>query len=78
NYPLVVNVDDLGDAFVLTVQAVPEVDGAQVCQLLSTALEQLAEALAQAPSMALHQVSSLAPAERERVLQGFNATRRDY
>ena len=78
NYPLVVNVDDLGDAFVLTVQAVPEVDGAQVCQLLSTALEQLAEALAQAPSMALQQVSSLAPAERERVLQGFNATRRDY
>jgi amino acid adenylation domain-containing protein len=78
NYPLVVNVDDVGDAFVLTVQAVPEVDGAQVCRLLSTALEQLAQALAQAPTTALHKVSQLAVAERELVLQGFNATRRDY
>ncbi|WP_447733392.1 non-ribosomal peptide synthase/polyketide synthase [Pseudomonas shirazensis] len=78
NYPLVVNVDDLGEAFVLTVQAVAQVDGAQVCRLLSTALEQLAQALAHAPAKALHQVSQLAPAERERVLQGFNATYRDY
>ncbi|MFJ4348947.1 non-ribosomal peptide synthase/polyketide synthase [Pseudomonas sp. NPDC089401] len=78
NYPLVVNVDDLGDGFVLTVQAVAEVDGAQVCRLLGTALEQLAEALEQAPTTALRHLSCLAVAERELVLHGFNATRRDY
>ncbi|MDH0732055.1 non-ribosomal peptide synthase/polyketide synthase [Pseudomonas sichuanensis] len=78
NYPLVVNVDDLGDAFVLTVQAVPEVDGEQVCRLLGTALEQLTNALEHSPATALQQVSCLAPAERELVLHGFNTTRRDY
>ncbi|MEN5144491.1 amino acid adenylation domain-containing protein, partial [Pseudomonas juntendi] len=78
NYPLVVNVDDLGDGFVLTVQAVAQVDGGQVCRLLATALEQLADALQGAPAMPLHALSQLAPAERELVLQGFNATRRDY
>ncbi|WP_309475491.1 non-ribosomal peptide synthetase [Pseudomonas putida] len=78
NYPLVVNVDDLGDGFVLTVQAVPQVDGGQVGRLLANALEQLAEALARAPGTPLRTVSHLADGERELVLQGFNATRRDY
>ncbi|MBK4995751.1 amino acid adenylation domain-containing protein, partial [Pseudomonas sp. S37] len=78
NYPLVVNVDDLGDGFVLTVQALAQVDGGQVCRLLATALEQLADALQRAPSTPLHALSQLAPSERELVLQGFNATRRDY
>nr|QMN69952.1 PsoB [Pseudomonas putida] len=78
HYPLVVNVDDLGDAFVLTVQALEQVDGAQVCQLLATALAQLSQALERAPATPLQQLSCLAPAERERVLHGFNATRRDY
>ncbi|RAS22646.1 amino acid adenylation domain-containing protein, partial [Pseudomonas sp. URMO17WK12:I7] len=78
HYPLVVNVDDLGDAFVLTVQALEAVDGAQVCRLLGTALEQLAQALERAPATPLQLLSCLAPAERELVLHGFNATRRDY
>ncbi|MEN4826672.1 non-ribosomal peptide synthase/polyketide synthase [Pseudomonas sp. P39-UII1] len=78
NYPLVVNVDDLGDGFVVTVQALAQVDGAQVCRLLGTALEQLAHTLEQAPATALQRVSCLAPGERELVLHGFNATRRDY
>ncbi|MFK3815873.1 non-ribosomal peptide synthase/polyketide synthase [Pseudomonas sp. NPDC089407] len=78
NYPLVVNVDDLGDGFVLTVQALAQVDGGQVCRLLATALDQLADALQRAPSTPLHALSQLAPSERELVLQGFNASRRDY
>ncbi|WP_313455215.1 non-ribosomal peptide synthase/polyketide synthase [Pseudomonas sp.] len=78
NYPLVVNVDDTGQALVLTVQAVDSVDGAQVCRLLATALERLAQALQHAPATPLQQLDCLAAAERERVLQGFNATRRDY
>ncbi|MDF0732238.1 amino acid adenylation domain-containing protein, partial [Pseudomonas entomophila] len=78
NYPLVVNVDDLGQGLALTVQAVPQVDGAQVCDLLGSALEHLAQALEQSPQTPLHAVSSLSAAAREQVLHGFNATRRDY
>ncbi|WP_296268056.1 non-ribosomal peptide synthase/polyketide synthase [Pseudomonas sp. UBA6562] len=78
HYPLVVNVDDLGDAFVLTVQAVAQVDGSHVCRLLEAALDQLAKALQQAPTTALAQLGCLPSAEREQVLHGFNATRRDY
>ncbi|NIF19972.1 non-ribosomal peptide synthetase, partial [Pantoea sp. Cy-639] len=78
NYPLVVSIDDLGSGFSLSVQAVPEVDGALVCQLLQAALEQLAEALEQAPQSPLRQLTGLPPGERERVLRQFNATARDY
>ncbi|WP_043204347.1 amino acid adenylation domain-containing protein, partial [Pseudomonas putida] len=78
NYPLVVNVDDLGDGFVLTVQAVAQVDGGQVGRLLGSALEQLAQALARAPATPLRSLSHLTSSERALVLQGFNATRRDY
>ncbi|QXH44672.1 amino acid adenylation domain-containing protein [Pseudomonas xanthosomatis] len=78
NYPLVVNVDDQGEGLNLTVQAVPEVDGSQVCALLACALEQLAQALEQAPQSPLHAVASLPAGERERVLHQFNDTRRDY
>ncbi|QBF26728.1 amino acid adenylation domain-containing protein [Pseudomonas tructae] len=78
HYPLVVNVDDLDEGLVLTVQAVAQVDGEQVCQLLGCALDNLAQALEQAPGTALHGISCLPPDERERVLQGFNATQRDY
>ncbi|MCO7543067.1 non-ribosomal peptide synthetase, partial [Pseudomonas sp. VA159-2] len=78
NYPLVVNVDDLGSGLLLTVQAVPEVDGAQVGQLLQAALAGLAEALQAAPATPLHAVVALPAAERERVLRQFNASRREY
>ncbi|WP_060482016.1 non-ribosomal peptide synthetase [Pseudomonas sp. NBRC 111119] len=78
NYPLVVNVDDTGDGFTLTVQAVPQVDGAQVCHLLSLALAQLAEALHHAPGTPLWQLRQLCASDREQVLEHFNATTRDY
>ncbi|MDH1633643.1 condensation domain-containing protein, partial [Pseudomonas mosselii] len=78
NYPLVVSVDDLGDGFALTVQAVPQVDGALVCQLLQTALARLADALADTPAAPLNAINALPDAERERVVLQFNATRSDY
>ncbi|MDR6710988.1 amino acid adenylation domain-containing protein [Pseudomonas hunanensis] len=78
NYPLVVNVDDLGSGFALTVQAVPQVDGSRVCQLLQAALTQLLQALQQDPTTPLYQVGCLLPEEREQVLHQFNATQRDY
>ncbi|MCG8296593.1 AMP-binding protein, partial [Pseudomonas entomophila] len=78
NYPLVVSVDDLGSGFSLTVQAVAQVDGTLVCQLLLAALAQLAQALEDAPVTPLHNLVALPAAERERVLRQFNHTRRDY
>ncbi|WP_346833897.1 amino acid adenylation domain-containing protein [Pseudomonas koreensis] len=78
NYPLVVSVDDLGTGFRLSVQAVPQVDGARVCDYLQTALHNLLTALEHTPAMPLRQISVLSPSERQRVLVGFNITGRDY
>ncbi|MBC8997309.1 amino acid adenylation domain-containing protein [Pseudomonas sp. N40(2020)] len=78
NYPLVVSVDDLGNAFRLSVQAVPQVDGARVCDYLQTALHGLVTALEYTPDAPLQQLSILSPSERQRVLVGFNITGRDY
>ncbi|MCU0072389.1 amino acid adenylation domain-containing protein [Pseudomonas koreensis] len=78
NYPLVASVDDLGQGFRFAVQAVPEVDGARVCDYLQTALHNLLNALEQDRNAPLSQVSILSAAERQRVLVGFNVTGRDF
>ncbi|NKF30217.1 amino acid adenylation domain-containing protein [Pseudomonas sp. BGM005] len=78
NYPLVVSVDDLGQGFRLSVQAVPDVDGARVCDYLQTALDNLLSALEQDRHALMNQVSILSAAERQRVLVGFNVTGRDF
>ena len=78
NYPLVLNVDDLGVDFSLTVQGVAEVDVQRVGAYMHTALRHLVTALQQAPASPLHGVSILPPAERHAVLVAFNATARDY
>ncbi|KAF1029537.1 MAG: Gramicidin S synthase 2 [Pseudomonas sp.] len=78
NYPLVLNVDDLGEGFSLTVQGVAEVDVQRVGGYMLTALRNLMTTLQQAPTAALHTVSILPAAERHQLLVAFNATARDY
>jgi arthrofactin-type cyclic lipopeptide synthetase B len=78
NYPLVVSVDDLGEGFRLNVQAVPQVDGARVCDFLQTALHSLVTALEYTPQAPLQQLSIVSPGERQRVLVGFNISGREY
>ncbi|MBF6031871.1 amino acid adenylation domain-containing protein [Pseudomonas sp. P155] len=78
NYPLVVSVDDLGEGFRLNVQAVPQVDGARVCDFLQTALHSLVTALEYTPQAPLQQLSIVSPSERQRVLVGFNISGREY
>jgi arthrofactin-type cyclic lipopeptide synthetase B len=78
NYPLVVSVDDLGEGFRLSVQAVPQVDGARVCDFLQTALHSLVTALEYTPTTPLQQLSIVSPGERQRVLVGFNISGREY
>lgn len=78
NYPLVVSVDDLGEGFRLSVQAVPQVDGARVCDYLQTALHSLVTALEYTPAAPLQRLSIVSPGERQRVLVGFNISGREY
>ncbi|PCR95715.1 non-ribosomal peptide synthetase [Pseudomonas fluorescens] len=78
NYPLVVSVDDLGEGLRLSVQAVPGIDGARVCEYINIAFDSLVQALEQTPQLGVDQLSILPPDERRELLVGFNATQRDY
>ncbi|UWF47459.1 amino acid adenylation domain-containing protein [Pseudomonas sp. N3-W] len=78
NYPLVLNVNDLGEDFRFTLQTLPEVGARRVGAYMHTALEQLVKALEQAPQRALNQLSILPVHERERVLRSFNASAAHY
>ncbi|WP_309475907.1 non-ribosomal peptide synthase/polyketide synthase [Pseudomonas sp. B21-028] len=78
NYPLTLNVDDLGEDFMLNVQAVVDIGAQRVCDYVQTALESLITALEDAPSSALNALPILPAAEREQLLVAFNATALDY
>ncbi|WDU65418.1 amino acid adenylation domain-containing protein [Pseudomonas poae] len=78
NYPLVLNVDDLGTGFSLTVQGVATLDVQRVGDYMLTALRHVVSALQQAPTTPLMAVSIVPAAERRQLLEGFNATARDY
>ncbi|NMX82867.1 MULTISPECIES: non-ribosomal peptide synthetase [Pseudomonas] len=78
NYPLVLNVDDLGSGFALTVQGVAHLDVQRVGEYMLTALRHVVSALQHAPTTPLQAVSILSPSERHQVLVGFNATARQY
>ncbi|CAG8863570.1 Tyrocidine synthase 3 [Pseudomonas fluorescens] len=71
NYPLVLSVDDLGQGFSLTAQAVG-IDAARVCGYLQRAMEQLVEALEQAPQRLVAQLGVLPLAEQRKLLEAFN------
>ncbi|WP_461087959.1 amino acid adenylation domain-containing protein, partial [Streptomyces deserti] len=74
NYPVVVSVDDDGTGFEVEVEAVAPVDPAWAGTLLLTCLDGLANALEQAPDTPLTTVDVLGPAERIRILAGWNDT----
>ncbi|MGJ0430537.1 amino acid adenylation domain-containing protein [Methylobacter sp.] len=78
NYPIVLDVDDLGEGFSLTAQTLPPVAPERLCAMMHTALESLITALESAPDTALRQIGVLPEAERQRVLYDWNATEADY
>ena len=78
NYPLTMSVDDLGDAFSLTLLASTETDPQRICDYLLCALQNLLLALEQAPQTPVNQLPVLPAAELEQVLRGFNATQVDF
>ncbi|WP_042934926.1 AMP-binding protein, partial [Pseudomonas gingeri] len=78
NYPLALNVDDLGEGFRLTAMTAAQIGAQRICELMQHALQSLAEALEQAPERALNRLPVLTPQEREHLLFDLNATQVDY
>jgi amino acid adenylation domain-containing protein len=78
NYPLTLNVDDLGDALGLTAKIKTPGGAARVCALMHTALEGLVEALERAPGRAVGSIEVLPAEERARVVEAWNATDAPY
>ncbi|KPA93618.1 hypothetical protein, partial [Pseudomonas asplenii] len=77
NFPLSLNVDDLGDAFRLVAQ-VAEVGAQRICDYMQVALEALVQALEFEPQLAVERLPVLGAAERAQLLDGLNATAVDY
>ncbi|WP_236446321.1 non-ribosomal peptide synthetase, partial [Pseudomonas syringae] len=70
NYPLTLNVDDLGDAFTLTIQAVQQISATRIGEYMQVALRNLVDALEHTPQAALNSLSILPDDERELLLTG--------
>jgi amino acid adenylation domain-containing protein len=78
NYPLTLSVEDFGQALGLTAQSVPSLEPERVCAYMQQALHSLADALEATPDTAVQQLQVLPEAERELLLDTWNATQRDY
>ncbi|WP_241527069.1 amino acid adenylation domain-containing protein, partial [Pseudomonas sp. BIOMIG1N] len=78
NFPLMLSVDDLGDSFGLSVQAVAGVDPQRVCGYMHRVLEAIADALEHQPEQTLHSLALLPDAERQHLLGDFNAFDTQY
>ncbi|MCF5710768.1 amino acid adenylation domain-containing protein, partial [Pseudomonas syringae] len=74
NYPLTLNVDDLGDGFQLTVLTLDTLGAQRICDYVLIALEQLSTALQNTPHAPLSSLSILPATEREQLLHGWNAS----
>ena len=75
NYPIVMEVVDLGEEFGLEVDIDRRIDPDRVLRYFTTALRSLLEALESSPQTPALALSVLPEQEREEVLQYFNATK---
>ncbi|WP_122314588.1 non-ribosomal peptide synthetase [Pseudomonas cichorii] len=78
NYPLSLNVDDLGESLRLSVTVTPKVGARRICGYVQQALTGVVEALESSTDLPLQQLPVLDAAERQRLLVDFNATQVDY
>jgi amino acid adenylation domain-containing protein/non-ribosomal peptide synthase protein (TIGR01720 family) len=78
NYPVTLNVDDLGEALGLVAQAEASIGPRRVCALMTTALTSLVDALETAPARAVRTLRVLPPDEWEQVVVRWNATAAPY
>ncbi|WHS56692.1 amino acid adenylation domain-containing protein [Pseudomonas brassicacearum] len=78
NYPLMLSVDDQGEAFSFTVMTPARIGAQRLCGYVQHTLENLVRMLEQTPDLPLQQLSILPVSEREQLLVTFNATEADY
>src|SRR5262249_53524908 len=78
NYPFILNVSDWGKGFGLNAQVQSPIDPDRVCAYMHTVLEQLVEALENAPSTPVCNLNTLPASERHQLLVEWNATRAEY
>ena len=74
NYPVALSVDDLGERFELVAQCVDDIDPARLIDYMCTVMHGLVDALQAQDDRPMHAVSVLGAAERQQVLETFNAT----
>ncbi|PTC32224.1 non-ribosomal peptide synthetase, partial [Pseudomonas palleroniana] len=73
NYPLTVNLDDLGEDFHITVLADAGIGAARIADYLHAALESQVAALEHTPQAALQTLGILPTAERQHLLHHWNS-----
>ncbi|WP_338925281.1 amino acid adenylation domain-containing protein [Mycetohabitans endofungorum] len=78
NYPIGLSVEDNGQSLGLTAQIVEPQEPARLCAYMQQALHSLADALEATPDTAVQQLQVLPKAERELLLDTWNATQQDY
>ncbi|RMT79636.1 non-ribosomal peptide synthetase [Pseudomonas viridiflava] len=78
NYPLSLNVDDLGESLRLSVTVAPQVGAQRICGYMQQTLTGLVDALDAQPDLPLLSLPVLEARERQQLLEGFNATATDH
>nr|WP_271565816.1 amino acid adenylation domain-containing protein [Bradyrhizobium sp. CCBAU 11386] len=78
NYPLTLSVEDFGEALGLTAQVAEPISADRVCGYMQRALEQLADALEQAPDRPVWELDILPADERSYLLEELNRTAAAY
>ncbi len=78
NYPLVLSVEDFGDALGLTAQIVQPIDPERICGYMQQALESLIQALEQQTEAPIRLLNILPAAEKRLLLETWNATEAPY
>ena len=78
NYPFDLNVDDDGQALRLTFRVLDSLSPERMCDLMQCALEHLAKALEQTPTLQVREIEVLPATERELLLNAWNRTEEPY
>ncbi|MDQ8728328.1 non-ribosomal peptide synthetase, partial [Bradyrhizobium sp. LHD-71] len=78
NYPLMLAVEDSGQALALTAQVVEPHSADRICAFMQYALEQLADSLEHAPRSSVRELAVLPPDEREFLVETWNRTKAPY
>lgn len=78
NYPLSVDVDDLGSAFSLQAQCVAGISPERIVGYVKTAIAGLVDALEKSPDVAIRVLDILSEPEKNQLLVEFNHTAKPY